>query len=276
MLADGQYEQYLHKEKSITQDLVRLNFAKSIAKVNESEIGRLAPLIFSKPFEKIKEILQGSKQKESLEWTEDENGEHIRISNQTIRKSNEEVFNTVLAMKKAIIEASYQAWYRDMRDAIIGMHKPGNPNRGNAPINDEPNDPDDPSARARRETGHHTSDDEPFDEENYYGRRTGTSPDYEASSDDKHLETPEDILNEHDAGTQASNPETEDMDDDKDETSEDSDIDIESDDVDVDVESYDATSNSEESSSSNQSSHPDADVESEVEEDEDDETINPK
>ncbi len=274
MLADGQYEQYLHKEKSITQDLVRLNFAKSIVKVNESEIGRLAPLIFSKPFEKIKEILQGSKQKESLEWTEDENGEHIRISSQTIRESNEEVFNTVLGMKKAIIEASYQAWYRDMRDAIIGMHKPGNSNGGNAPINEEPNDPDDPSARARRETGHHTSDDEPFDEENYYGRTTGTSPDYDASSDDEYPETPEDILNGHDAGTQSSNPGSEDLDEDN--ISDDSDSDIESDDVNVDVESDDATPNSEESSSSNQSSHPDADVESEVEEDEDDETINPK
>lgn len=216
MLADGQYEQYLHKEKSITQDLVRLNFAKSIAKVNESEIGRLAPLIFSKPFDKIKEILQGSKRKNSLEWIEGENGEDIRIASQTIRESNEEVFTTVLGMKKAIIEASYQAWYRDMRDAIIGMHKPGGPdggndstnggpndpggsNDGNAPVNDGPNDPEDPSVRARRETGHHTSDDAPFDEENYYGRTTGTSPEYDASSDDPHPGTPEDYLNEEDS-----------------------------------------------------------------------------
>lgn len=221
MLADGQYEQYLHKEKSITQDLVRLNFAKSIAKVNDSEIGRLAPLVFSKPFEKIKEILKGSNQKESLEWTKDENGNEIRIASQKIRESNEAIFNTVLGMKKAIIEASYQAWYRDMRDAIIGMHKPGGPgapgaggasfDNPNGPIdpNDpvdpsDPKNPNDPLSRARRETGHHTSDDEPFDEENYYGHRTGTSPEYEAASDDEHPETPEDILNGHDAKTKVS------------------------------------------------------------------------
>lgn len=276
MLADGQYEQYLHKEKSITQDLVRLNFAKSIAKVNESEIGRLAPLIFSKPFDKIKEILQGSKQKNSLEWMKDENGDDIRIASQTIRESNEEVFTTVLGMKKAIIEASYQAWYRDMRDAIIGMHKPGDPNGGNASINDEPNDPDDPSARARRETGHHTLEDEPFDDENYYGRTTGTSPEYDASSDDPHPGTPEDFLNEEDS--HLNNP--------ADDTISDSADDNESDEDSSDNDSMNNSSNSDdetveddasESSDNNENVHPDADVESEVsDDDDDDDTINPK
>lgn len=202
MLADGQYEQYLHKEKSITQDLIRLNFAKSIAKVNESEIGRLAPLIFSKPFSKIKSILQKADKfsKEELGWVvKDRNGDVIESASETIKTENLEIFNIVLGMKKAIVEASYQAWYRDMRDAIIGMHKPGDPNGGNASINDEPNDPDDPSARARRETGHHTLEYEPFDEENYYGRTTGTSPEYDASSDDPHPGTPEDFLNEEDS-----------------------------------------------------------------------------
>lgn len=272
MLADGQYEQYLHKEKSITQDLVRLNFAKSIAKVNESEIGRLAPLIFSKPFEKIKEILQGSKQKDSLEWTADENNNDIRIASQTIRETNEEVFTTVLGMKKAIIQASYQAWYRDMRDAIIGMHKPGEPNGDNVPVDDVADSSNDPSTRARRETGHHTSDDEPFNEENYYGNTTGTSPDYNASSDDPHPQTPEDFLNEEDS--HLNNNSGEDVDDinsdvDDDDISDEDSIDNDSEESDDDEDqSSDSTSNSERN-------HPDADVESEVDDEEDD-TINPK
>lgn len=279
MLADGQYEQYLHKEKSITQDLVRLNFAKSIAKVNESEIGRLAPMIFSKPYKKIKKILNGTKGKTSLEWMKDENGDDIRIASQTIRESNEEVFTTVLGMKKAIIEASYQAWYRDMRDAIIGMHKPGEPNGGPSPSDDTPNGPNDPSAHARRDTGHHTSEDEPFNEENYYGNTTGTSPEYDASSDDPHPETPEDFLNEEDShlhnhtDEDANGTDSDEQDDDdslNDVTSPSSDDDS-SDETDVEDEP------SSETISNGETVHPDADVESEVSDDEDDDdTIDPK
>ncbi len=300
MLADGQYEQYLHKEKSVTQDLVRLNFAKSIAKVNESEIGRLAPLIFSRPFNKIKRILQRTDNltKEELGWeVTDDDGTVIPTAHVSIKTENREVFDIVLGMKKAIIEASYQAWYRDMRDAIIGMHKPGGPGSpggGNGSINggpngpndptdpngpnhpNEPTDPNDPSARARRETGHHTSEDEPFDEENYYGRTTGTSPEYDASSDDPHPGTPEDFLNEEDS--HLNNP--------ADDTISDSADDNESDEDSSDNDSMNDSSNPDdetveddvsEFSDNNENVHPDADVESEVsDDDDDDDTINPK
>lgn len=306
MLADGQYEQYLHKEKSITQDLVRLNFAKSIAKVNESEIGRLAPLIFSKPFEKIKEILQGSKKKESLEWTVDENDNDIRIASQTIRESNEEVFATVLRMKKAIIEASYQAWYRDMRDAIIGMHKPGFGDGGsgvdssntNTPPNtppDSPSSPDDGNGPDMPH-GHYNSEDEPFSRDNYYGNRSGTSPDYDASSDDPNPGTPEDIL--MDEETRHSNPsysnpdDTEDKDDYGEESESDSETieteedfttskegedneDEDSDRDDVEDDS-DATTGDDSSTNETSTSHPDSDVEREVIDDDDDDTIKPR
>lgn len=306
MLADGQYEQYLHKEKSITQDLVRLNFAKSIAKVNESEIGRLAPLIFSKPFEKIKEILQGSKKKESLEWTVDENDNDIRIASQTIRESNEEVFATVLRMKKAIIEASYQAWYRDMRDAIMGMHKPGFGDGGsgvdssntNTPPNtppDSPSSPDDGNGPDMPH-GHYNSEDEPFSRDNYYGNRSGTSPDYDASSDDPNPGTPEDIL--MDEETRHSNPsysnpdDTEDKDDYGEESESDSETiepeedfttskegedneDEDSDRDDVEDDS-DATTGDDSSTNGTSTSHPDSDVEREVIDDDDDDTIKPR
>lgn len=205
MLADGQYEQYHHKEKAITQDLIRLNFAQSIAKVNESEIGRLAPLVFSKPFEKLKLILKKSDKhkKDELGWIQlDEDGNEIKTARQNISNTNSELFETVLGMKQAIIEASYQAWYRDMRDAVMGMHKPGfgNGESGNEEENDNnpPSNPPSPSSSAERETGHHSADDEPFDRDNYYGERTGTSPNYDASSDDPYPGTPEDILKEED------------------------------------------------------------------------------
>lgn len=203
MLADGQYEQYLHKEKSITQDLIRLNFAKSIAKVNASEIGRLAPLIFSKPYEKIQVFLSDNNDKKELSWTmRDSDGNIIATANEQIKKTNQDLFMTVLGMKQAIIESSYQAWYRDMRDAVMGMHKPGfgNGESGNEEENDNnpPSNPPSPSSSAERETGHQFADDKPFDRTNYYGERTGTSPDYDASSDDPYPGTPEDILKDED------------------------------------------------------------------------------
>lgn len=279
MLADGQYEQYHHKEKSITQDLVRLNFAKSIAKVNESEIGRLAPLIFSKPFKKIKHILTKADniQKEELGWiVKDRDGNVIETAHESIRIENRDVFDTVLSMKKAIIEASYQAWYRDMRDAIIGMHKPGEPNGGNAPIDDTPDDPNDPSVRARRDTGHHTSDHEPFDEENYYGGTTGTSPDYDASSDDPHPETPEDFLNEEDSHLNNHTDEDDTNSDEQvdDDSSTDNHSQFTDEDNSDDVNDEDESSS--ETTSNDENPHPDADVESEVSDDDDDDTIDPK
>lgn len=296
MLADGQYEQYLLKEKSITQDLVRLNFAKSIAKVNESELGRLAPLIFSKPFKKIKHILTEADniQKEELGWTvKDKNGNVIETAHETISTENRELFATVLGMKKAIIEASYQAWYRDMRDAIIGMHKPTDPNSGNSTFN--PNDGDDndndPASRARRETGHHTSDEESFDKPNYYGHRTGTSPDYEASTDDEYPETPEEILN----GQRFAESESENHGDEEENTpsfdnnsssdekndngSHTSDNSYENDLNDANsCEELDEDESGEDKEDSTNHSHPDADVESEIhpEDDDDEDTINPK
>lgn len=40
--------------------------------------------------------------------------------NDDIKKVNKEVFDIVLDYKKRIVLASYSAWYRDMRDAMIG------------------------------------------------------------------------------------------------------------------------------------------------------------
>ena len=308
MLADGQYEQYLHKEKSITQDLVRLNFAKSIAKVNESELGRLGPLIFSKPFKKIKKILDSvsSKKKIELGWEmTDENGKIIETANARIKSENRDLFEMVLRMKKAIIEASYQAWYRDMRDAIMGMHKPGFDDGGsggtvanaNTPPNIPPNSSSPIGERAGSDMphGHYNSEDEPFSRDNYYGNRSGTSPDYDASSEDPYPGTPEDILRDEESrhrNPSYSNPDdTDDEDDDSEDPESGSEtIEPEEDfmtsieEVDEGVDSYrdnvedDSNANTGDNSSTNgtSSSHPDSDVEREVIDDDDDDTIRPR
>lgn len=279
MLADGQYEQYHHKEKEITQDLTRLNFAKSVAKVNESEIGRLAPLVFGKSFKKIKEILS----KEANKRRQLEHNEYAQQGiNQEIDEGNKALFEIVLGMKKAIITASYQAWYRDMRDAIIGMHKPiypTNPNDSNAG-NDTIDNQMDPATRAQRENGHHTVDDETFDTENKYGNNTGTSPGYTPSSDDPYPFTPED----HMAGYATDYTDSDDTEDNQ------SPINAnpnEVNDTSSDTSEAGATTvstednNAEVESEPSSEQHPDADVEKEIDitndadDDDSDDTINP-
>lgn len=159
MLADGQYEQILHKEKSVTQDLIRLNFAQSVAQVNNSQVGKLTSMIFSKPWAKIQEILSKTKDdnKPELGYGESEYQEKIN-------RDNEALFDEILDMKTAIIRAAYMAWYRDMRDSIIGIHK-----------------------KTSDDQSENDSDESPVG---------GTSPKYERDSNDPHSGTPEDIFSD--------------------------------------------------------------------------------
>lgn len=159
MLADGQYEQILHKEKSVTQDLIRLNFAQSVVQVNNSQVGKLTSMIFSKPWAKIQEILSKTKDnnKPELGYGESEYQEKIN-------RDNKALFDEILDMKTAIIRAAYMAWYRDMRDSIIGIHK-------------KPSDDQSENATDESSVG-------------------GTSPKYERDSNDPHSGTPEDIFSD--------------------------------------------------------------------------------
>lgn len=159
MLADGQYEQILHKEKSVTQDLIRLNFAQSVVQVNNSQVGKLTSMIFSKPWAKIQEILSKTKDdnKPELGYGESEYQEKIN-------RDNKALFDEILDMKTAIIRAAYMAWYRDMRDSILGIHK-------------KPSDDQSENASDESSVG-------------------GTSPKYERDSNDPHSGTPEDIFSD--------------------------------------------------------------------------------
>lgn len=121
MLADGKYDKILHQDKLLEQDLIRLQVAKSLHKINESELSNLSPFIFGSTYDKVKDMLGNKIEK-------DKNGKPKKafdfyepggLSSEVINKNNK-LFSEVLDMKYRIAWASYAAWYRDMRDHILG------------------------------------------------------------------------------------------------------------------------------------------------------------
>lgn len=203
MLADGQYEQLMHKEKEVTQDLIRLNFAQSIAQVNNSEVGKLAPMIFSKPWEKIKSILSKTtdSEKPELAFGESEYTEEIN-------EENKQLFDEVLSMKRALILAAYQAWYRDMRDTMLGIHK------GQAP---DPEDDDNSSDDSKQSS---ESEDVSDSSDSFSG---GTNPDYERDNTDPFSGTPEDHFKDYERTSGVEDEESNEEDDDTDDVDDDTD-----------------------------------------------------
>lgn len=136
MLADGVYDKILHKEKLLTEDAIRLNAAKSFAKVNDSAIGRLAPFVFGKTAGKLMDMLKEFKSKSSeIDTNKDgrpEMGYGQSQERKDIETTNSEVFSYVLSLKKRLVKASYLAWYRDMRDHVLATKEdnqtpPGQP-----------------------------------------------------------------------------------------------------------------------------------------------------
>lgn len=128
MLADGVYDKILHKEKLLTEDEMRLNAAETYAKVTDSEIGRLAPFVFGRTSEKILAILNQSLKSDRGRVDDlalKENIEHREVS-----EANTKVFEHVLKLKTDLIRAAYTAWYRDMRDAMLGLSPQNDPNPG--------------------------------------------------------------------------------------------------------------------------------------------------
>lgn len=53
MLADGRYDNYLHQEKLLAQDKIRLSLSNMLKKLNESELKRVAPYIMGDVYEKM-------------------------------------------------------------------------------------------------------------------------------------------------------------------------------------------------------------------------------
>lgn len=123
MLADGVYDNYLHQEKLLAQDKIRLSLACMLRNIEKGELKSLSPFIMGKIYRKLMKYSYSSDGKYKGKDKDYKN--HIKWENagglnDDIKKVNKEVFDIVLDYKKRIVLASYSAWYRDMRDAMIG------------------------------------------------------------------------------------------------------------------------------------------------------------
>lgn len=117
MLADGVYDKYLQEEKQLKQSKIRLSLARMVRKIDKSELKALSPFIMGDFYHEMKSLNIDCSDKESgdIKW-----GKNSDALDNVLEKENKKLFETVLEYKKRIILASYSAWYRDMRDALIG------------------------------------------------------------------------------------------------------------------------------------------------------------
>jgi hypothetical protein len=175
MLADGNYDNYLHQEKLLAQDKIRLSLSNMLKKLDDSELKRVAPFIMGDIYEKMagdsyvykteaefKKELARYKGKNCwlwriwpfsmlrwMFWKEEErpsapviilNERKLSVSQQTnlsnLDAANTEVFNEVLEMKKKIILASYRRWYKTQHDCII-CDDINDENKAREPFEDE-------------------------------------------------------------------------------------------------------------------------------------------
>lgn len=185
MLADGVYDNYLHQEKLLKQDKIRLSLARMLRKIDKGELKALSPFIMGKIYRKISKFSVssdgkfGGKEKDyksSIDW-----GNRTDELDNRIELENKKVFEIILEYKKRIILASYAAWYRDMRDAMIGLKddKGGNRITPESHLYDKPN-----FEEGKKEDGASHIDSEK-EELNNDGDRGRTSVDDEVEKDDK-------------------------------------------------------------------------------------------
>lgn len=149
MLADGKYDNYLHQEKLLAQDKIRLSLSKMLKKLDDSELKRVAPFIMGDIYEKMagdsyvfkteEEFKLELKNYESvsrwkrlwpISWFYKDRKPTAPViilnpkapSEQEVRINdvNKEVFEEVLDMKRRIIVASYRRWYKRQHDNILG------------------------------------------------------------------------------------------------------------------------------------------------------------
>lgn len=170
MLADGRYDNYLHQEKLLAQDRIRLSLAKMLKGLDESELKRVAPFVmgdvyskmagdsfvyktekeFKEEIEKQKGMWQGWRLwplswLRAIFWKENDKPSApviiLEKKNPTYQdieldEKNKEVFDEVLDMKKRIILASYRRWYKTQHDCII-CDDVNDENKGRDPFDDE-------------------------------------------------------------------------------------------------------------------------------------------
>jgi len=120
MLADGVYDKYLQQEKLLAQDTIRLNNAQMLRQIEKGELKSVSPFIMGDIYKELKGSAISGKDSscnEHIAWANGDSGYNLE---KDIEDNNKRVFDIVLDYKKRIILASYAAWYRDMRDSMIG------------------------------------------------------------------------------------------------------------------------------------------------------------
>lgn len=189
MLADGRYDNYLHQEKLLAQDRIRLSLAKMLKGLDESELKRVAPFVMGgiygkmagdsfvfKTEEEFKKEIEDQKgtpwyrrlwpvswivglfwKKEKqhevpvIVFSKKEKTENQRKIYSDLDIANQKVFEEVLDMKKRIILASYRRWYKTQHDSIIGDDV-NDENKGRDPFDDEAPEGDDSNANFEGDT----------------------------------------------------------------------------------------------------------------------------
>lgn len=146
MLADGKYDNYMHQDKLLAQDKIRLSLAKMLRNLNDSELKRVAPFVMGDIYEKMagdsyiykteeeyKAEFEAQKDTHPiwrlwplsmfrwLFWKEESKPsapivvmEDKRVSKNEalLTDVNDQVFEEVLDMKRRLIVASYRRWYK--------------------------------------------------------------------------------------------------------------------------------------------------------------------
>ena len=169
MLADGKYDNYLHQEKLLAQDKIRLSLSKMLRKLDDSELKRVAPFIMGDIYEKMAGDSYVFKTEEEFQaelanlehksgwwklwplsvlrwifWKEETRPTAPVIimepksntyQQEQINQVNEAVFDEVLDMKRRIILASYRRWYKRQHDNILG-DRVDDDNAGRPPFDD--------------------------------------------------------------------------------------------------------------------------------------------
>lgn len=239
MLADGKYDNYLHQEKLLAQDKIRLSLSNMLKKLNETELKRVAPFIMGDIYDKMagdsyvykteedfkKEMLEQGGiawywriwPLNLLRWLFYKEKERpsapviimepkdLSKNQQAIINENEALFKQVLEMKRKIIFASYQRWYKTQHDCII-CDDVDDENKGSEPSEDDIKEDKDYNTtegdststnnksqdESLKEDNSHSSDENEEDNEEQETKEDSTETSDTTNEEDDERESPDD------------------------------------------------------------------------------------
>lgn len=156
MLADGKYDNYLHQDKLLAQDKIRLSLAHMLKKLDEGELKRVAPFVVGDVYTKmagdtfifkteaeyqdeLQEYNSAIERRNKWIWPLklfvhvpqkptppiiSFEGEGNELDRELVQ-ANKAVFDEVLDIKRGIILAAYRKWGKEMR-----FHRNNDPDDG--------------------------------------------------------------------------------------------------------------------------------------------------